>query len=660
MLDAMRILALDYLFEEIGDKNNPPYSVEDWYTEIRETKPEILFPFLVERSENLKEIFSLEYSEKDDIVTLFKEEMTSEKAAWLPFMRPSGSQAAQVGPVLKRSYSKEKGAGPTAKILSTTLNSFKEIASAKQPWSGYFEEIISILERPKLKLKDNEIINWGGKGYETLLEASVDRIGPQKQPVFLTVKDKNGNFPGQRREYIEYLMKEKLCGTKYVTNEAQASDNRTCPLCSHDNVTIYPNALKGAGINISNIDRAGAFSEIGTHNAWKKYALCNACADLLYIYKYHFLKKDNDKKNPFITPIAGEDALVIPYASIDYSERRKIWRYVKDYIKTTTSDVEEAEITILDRLKEEKSLMNFTFLWASIGQNLEDITGMITNVPPSRLRELSNINEESQKWTHPIFPNYFLSGDFRANLSLTALYDLFRRPGGKKVKSMNASMKLRQLRRIIASSLYHKKEIPLSRFWDEIMITARCYWSDAVENGSEYGLLNEGKKKTGEIFITAAGWVKHLCWWLYYFKKTEVMRMEESYFQPKMEKLKPYFGSESGIDTHQKAYAFLLGILYGKILEVQGARGVNVSANALTWLKHLTLKGRDLPGLYIKIREKLLAYETEKSQEVRALIEEIGALGVILGDTIILEEVPTNYYLLLGQSLTKIILSKKE
>ena len=92
----------------------------------------------------------------------------------------------------------------------------------------------------------------------------------------------------------------------------------------------------------------------------------------------------------------------------------------------------------------------------------------------------------------------------------------------------------------------------------------------------------------------------------------------------------------------------MLGILYGKLMEVQGARGVNVSANALTWLKRLTLKGKDLQELYIKIRSKLLAYETERSAKVRELVSEIGNLGIRLGDRITLDEISTNYYLLLG------------
>jgi len=655
MIRAMRTLALDYLFDKLGDKNNQPQSLDKWYQELRATHPERLFPFLVEDVERIEKIYILE-KDAEDIIRLVVEDMTKEKAEWIPFMKPSGSQGAQIGPVIKRSYSKTKGGGPSVKILKTTMESFKEIGSANKPWSPYFKEIIELFSREQLKLLDNSIINWKDAGYDNLLAAAIDKIGEQKQTVFLTIKDSNGKIPGQRPEYLTYLMAEKLAGSRYVTGNAPSKDNQTCPLCGATGVTVFPNALKGAGINLSNVDREGAFPGIDIAQAWKGYALCNACADLMYIYKFYFLKKDSKNQNPFITPIAGDNALVIPFTTVSYSIRQNIWKDVRDLVETSSSDTEEAEQTILDSLKDTKGVLNLTFLWATVGQNIENITGMITNVPPSRLKKLSEFNEESRSWEHPIFPATFLWRDFLPDLSLGALRTLFYRPGGKKAKDVNASMKLRQLKRGIAASVYHKIEIPTARFWEEVMTTARWYWLDAIENGSEYGLLNEGKKKTGEPYLTAAGWMKHLCWWLYYFKRLEVMKMESNFYNPQMEKLKPYFGPESGINSPQKAYAFLLGVLYGKVLEVQGARGVNVGANALTWLKRLTLKGRDLPGLYIKTREKLLAYETEKSKEVRELIAEIGSLGWRLGDNIELDEVPTNYYLLLGQSLTKTIL----
>jgi CRISPR-associated protein Csh1 len=81
----------------------------------------------------------------------------------------------------------------------------------------------------------------------------------------------------------------------------------------------------------------------------------------------------------------------------------------------------------------------------------------------------------------------------------------------------------------------------------------------------------------------------------------------------------------------------------------------------LTWLRRLSLSGRDLPELYVKVRAKLLAYETEKSPEVREMLTELGELGVPLGTSFKLNETDTCYFLLLGQSLAvKILPSKKQ
>ena len=131
-------------------------------------------------------------------------------------------------------------------------------------------------------------------------------------------------------------------------------------------------------------------------------------------------------------------------------------------------------------------------------------------------------------------------------------------------------------------------------------------------------------------------------------------------YKPICERLKPYFTAETAIDSKAKAYAFLLGVLYGKVMQVQAARGVNVGANALTWLKRLTLRGSDLPELYIKVREKLLAYETEGSSDVREIVHELGELGSKTNSLNELSETDACYFLLLGQSLATKILPKKE
>ncbi|MDI6736475.1 MAG: TM1802 family CRISPR-associated protein [bacterium] len=655
MINAMRTLALDYLFDKLGDKDNPPQNLEEWYCSLRNIHPEQFFPFLVEDVSDIEKVYIL-YPDKTDssMVNMEVEDITKEKACKLPFIQ---YRARAIGPVVKRSKTKGE-VSPNITTQQATLKYFEKVGNGSSPWASYFKDIFDILRRPKLRTLDGSVIMTGrGETWSNIYSATLELIPDEK--VMVAVADRENKWPGESPEYLNYLASE-LSMIKYCTGDTPAKDNQSCPLCGATDVPVFPNALKGAGINISNADRAGAFPDIDTTQAWKGYALCNACADLLYVYKFYFLKNDSNGRNLFRTPIAGENAVVIPFAAADYRARQNIWREVKDFVKDTSSDAEEAERNILDVLKEKKGILNLTFLWATVGQNIKDVTGMITNVPPTRLKELSELNEESRNWGHPLFPATFLWNDFRPELSLRTLSVLFKRPGGKKAKNVNASMKLCQLKRGIAASVYHKTEISTPRFWEEVMTTARWYWLDAIENGNAYGLLNEGKKETGKPYLTAADWIRHLCWWLYYFKRLEVMSVEDNFYEPQMEKLKPYFGHESGIDSAQKAYAFLLGVLYGKVLQVQGARGVNVGANALTWLKRLTLKGRDLPELYIKTREKLLAYETEKNKEVRELIVEIGNLGCKLGDNIKLEEIPTNYYLLLGQSLTTTILSKKE
>ena len=654
MINAMRTLALDYLFDELGEKDNPPQNLEEWYYKLRTDHPQRLFRFLVEDVSNIKKVYIL-YPDRTDfsMVNMEVEDMTVEKARKLPFKQ---YRARAIGPVIKRSKTKD-GVSPNSTTQQATLKYFKNVGQSLSPWADYFKEISEILDRPNIKALDGNVTTTGkGTTWPNIYSAALDLIPSAKGTVMVTVADTQNKWPGERAEYLCYLTNE-LPLLKYSTGNTPVKDNQTCPLCGVSGVTVFPNALAGADINISNVDRVGAFPGIDIAQAWKGYALCNACADLLYIYKSHFLKKDKNSRNPFITNIAGDNAIIIPSTTVDYNARGKILRRVNDLVRSSSSSTEEVEIDILDILKDEKAILNLTFLWATAGQEIDKVTGMITNVPPSRLTELSKVNEESPDWKHPLFPEIMFFSDkrinFRPDLSLRALRTLFYR--------RDASAKLQQLKKAIAASVYHKTEIPVARFWEEIMTTARVYWLNAIQKDKGYNsLLYEGKKKTGETFLTAAGWIRHLCWWIYYFKKLEVMSMEENFYAPQMEQLKPYFGPESGIDSPPKAYAFLLGALYGKVLQVQGAKGVNVGANALTWLKRLTLKGRDLPELYVKIREKLLAYETEKSEDVRELIAEIGNLGRRLGDNIELGEISTNYYLLLGQSLTTSILPKKE
>ena len=663
MLEAMRRLALDSLWNELdGAKHSDP---ESWYRELRKHDLGRLFPKLVQdvedSSSSIKDsqrYYTLRADPDSlDVAILETHEFKPGDAAKLPFNQPSGSQSSALGPIIKRTpSSKKKEAGPSAKIQDTTLSAFEEIAKSGQPWSTYFHEANACLSRKRLRFKQSDSENKAGA-----FRAAIRAID-EKRTVFLAFQDATGRLPGEIPEYVEYL-KNVLARTKYATAENGFCSDRACALCGESPTTVYPNALRGAGINLANLDRDGAFPGIDPAAAWKGFSLCVGCADLLYVFWRHLAKKD------FLITIAGEKALAIPETNLDTSRRRDFIKRAHELAQGfANSQIQLREKKILDLVGDDKSVTTVSFVWAEFGERIDDIRGVVTDVLPSRLTDLARINQkllaeqfDKKVFTqrHPLFPEVDLE-EFAYELSLQIIHALLRRPGGKKAMAANDSRRLFELRRDLAEAIYHKSPLP-ERFWSEIHLTARWHWDDVCGQGDPWKALNEGFSKKKDGYLTLAGWVRQLARFLVYLRHVGVIMPElQEIYQPQCGLLKPYFTEESAIDSKDKAFAFILGVLYGKLLQVQGGRGVNVGANALTWLRRLSLSGRDLPELYVKVREKSLAYGMEGNEAVREVIAELGELGVPLGTRIKLNETETCYFLLLGQSLAVKILPSKQ
>jgi CRISPR-associated protein Csh1 len=539
-------------------------------------------------------------------------------------------------------------AGPTVRTQQTTLRAFREAAQANQQWSSYFDRAAACFARRRLQNAAS-----GGDSTESAnaFQAAVAAI-TEKDTVFIVYQEPDEKLPGDVPEYVCYLQSILLDG-KYATSKVPPVARQVCSLCGTGSTTVYPNGLKGAGINIANLDRVGAFTGLDTAAAWKAYGLCGACADLLYVYK-------NYVANDYLTGVAGERALAIPSTQLDLCVRREFVAKAKKLVEgIETGQVRAREQSLLRLLADDVAVTEITFLWANFGQRIDEVQGIVSDVLPSRLRRIEEINRTVEKIYSPLFPEYPID-QCRYDLALSIIKPLFARPGGKAAEKANESKRLFSLKRELVAAIYHQRQgLPL-RFWEEVYMTARWHLRVAEVSGDAWGLLNEGySAKSGKIRLTMAGWVREFARFFEYLRKTGVMSMAGEPYRPKSEALKPYFTSESGIDSLAKAFSFILGSLYGKMMQVQAARGVNVGANALTWLKRLTLSGKDLPALYIKVREKLLAYETESNPTVREIVTELGELGAALGDRIELDETQTNYYLLLGQSLASRIMPTK-
>lgn len=660
MLSLMQNLALCHLWENLEGSGPVPDNLREWFVRAKSDDPGRFFTFLVEPAGKIETYYTLSRSPDDPGAALLEGaeigSLGNDAAAGLPFNKPSGPRSPQIGPVIKRSYSKAKGAGPTLQILTSTLKSFETIAETDLAWADYFRECHAVFSLPRLI--------YGGEEFQCDKHAfheAVQRI-PETQTVFLAFKQ-GGRLPGQVREYKKYLATMLDGDRKYALAKAKPVRLDTCPCCGAKEVRAYSAGLSKAGLNIFNFDREGAFPGITNENAHLSYAVCEHCADLLYVYKFHV--------NPnYITYLAGQESLMIPEL---YAEPELLADFIedyKDYLALLGKMPEKAlpmeKKRLVRVLKNGSAVCSIDIIWSKQslkGQSLSEISGRITDVLPSRLKQMDELNREFMTKASPVFPVHAVE-HFDFDLNCSFLFPLLKRPGGKKAANANASQKLLELKRLVVAALYKSGEVPEKRLWEEIMATARRYLMEAMEKERpEADCLYEGfSPRKGASWLTFAGWTRHLARAVFYLHYTEVMRIMKNQrtYTPEMDALKPYFSGESGINSDEKAFAFILGVLFGQVLYYQSRKGVNVNANALTWLKRLTLSGKDLPALYVKIRGKLLAYDAERSETVRAVIREAGVLGNILGDAVSLDTTPCCYFLLMGQSVSSDLFPAKK
>lgn len=656
MLAAMRELALLELNRRCGESGIG-------LSDIRARHGQQLAPLLVEASEKVPRVYLLKaLPNQPGVVRMWVEDLDDAKRQRLPFNKPSGSQSAALGPVIKRvSKTKEKPPyGPNLKTQNTTAKAFMVQAGNSSPWSNYFQEVCTVLFQSQTLIYGGTTYPVGpGQADQHVLAAAI-RLIPEKKTVFLSVVDMDERWPGDRAEYHAYLA-YALADIKYVTGEAHTYGPTDCPLCSESKVTLYPN-LRGTGINFANMDRAGAFPGLDTSQAWKGYGLCLNCADLLYIFKNHLLSQQ------FLGNVAGDRALLLPSLLGNPDGKQHFLEDWEQYLKNLEhGKIASHETDLLEFVQgRDDAQVVIHILWATFGQLVDEVRGVVSDILPSRLRRLANANQLANNWKHVLAPSSPME-DARFDLGLNMLLPLFKRPGGRKATQVNESRRLFIVKRQLAETLYHGSLLEKAQagLWHEILTTARWYLEDITASGNHWGLLYEGYSEKGSKQIrywTLAGWLRHLARLLYYLDLTGALPMETMTepFEPTLPALKPYFLPGSGLNSPEKAFTFLLGILYGKVIQVQAARKVNVAANALTWLKRLNLAGRDLPDLYNKVREKLLVYHIESSDDVRAIVKDLGRLGgQQLGNSILLDQTATCYFLLLGQSVTVDVLPSK-
>jgi len=460
----------------------------------------------------------------------------------------------------------------------------------------------------------------------------------------------NGKYNGEIRELLDLSLREKPKAI-YQTKDATSfnSPGVRCSLCRKE-AELFPNVLAGVGINIANVDKFGFFPGVTRGNAGKAFPICAPCAEALYTAKFHVFSQLKQE-------ISGHRALIIPHL-LESEDRGEGLEIITSDLKGLLRGVggaEQTESGILKDLSENKGVSTVTFIIGDVGgQSVENIRKVIPDVLPSRLSEISRAIGDANRVNDEYPPNHpWKKSKYPLNGKLGIIRDVLGSPkysqqkggGGRKPFKASSVDTLNLLSVIFLKRTYPLKDI-LSEFSSKLSYDFLGALSSGDNNQPIYSIWNN---------------IANMVYLLSFLDQLEVIRMNSgnnfvNKYLERHEGLRPLNGFLSteakGLDTEEKQYAFLVGLLFGKLISFQQRRGVATSG--LKWLKGLQLSPHDLMEIFVKTRGKLDDYSTPRSawsDEMRGVAEAIGALGADIGDwSISRKEIP--YYLCLGQSLS--------
>jgi len=563
------------------------------------------------------------------------------KDSWKYLFLKTASQGTYITPTWKESPSKLKN---TVKkyIKDSEENDADWLQNAVKIFKSNDIEIGELKEDGMLERKSFfETVEWAKK--------------TKKIKVFSV--NINGKYNAEIRELLDISLREKPKAI-YQTNDATSFNlpGVQCSLC-HKETELFSNVLAGVGINIANVDKFGFFPGVTRRNAGKAFPMCAPCAEALYAAKFHVFQ--NLKQE-----ISGHRALIIPHL-LESEDRGEGLDIVTSELKRLMRGVGGAERTesgILKDLSENKGVSTVTFIIGDVGgQSVENIRKVIPDVLPSRLSEISRAIEAVNGVNDEYPPNHpWKKSKYPLNGKLGIIRNVFGSPkylqqkggGGRKPFKSSSVDTLNLL-----SAIFLKRTYPLKYILSEFSSKLSYDFLGALSN----------KDKNKPIYSIRDN-IAEMAYLLSFLDQLEVIRMDSgnnfvNKYLERHEGLKPLNGFLSteakGLDTEEKQYAFLVGLLFGKLISFQQRRGVATSG--LKWLKGLQLSPQDLMEIFVKTRGKLDDYSTPRSawsDEMRGVAEAIGALGADIRDwSISRKEIP--YYLCLGQSLSGYYLPSK-
>lgn len=569
----------------------------------------------------------------------FEEEKISNDS-WKYLFLKTASQGTYLAPTWKESVTK----------LEKTIEKFSnESSEIKDYW---LQNCVKIFTSNEIEIGE---LNADGDLVSKSFYEVMDWAKSDKNLKVFSVKI-NGKYNAEIPELLDFVLENK--SINYQTNDAKYLPAGICSLCNKTE-KLFPNVLSrdGVGINIGNVDKPGFFPDVSRKSAIKAFPICAPCAETLYAAKFHTF-------SDLTLNISGHRVLAIPHLLESEDKKYGLEILTSDFkrLREDISGAKQTERNIIEDLSENKGIASTTFIIGDVsGQAIENIRKVIPSVLPSRLSELSKVIQDINKMhgkfsdEHPWKSKY---PPINSNLGIimkvfgVPKYSSKNKSGGRKPFKASSIDTLNLLSAIFLKREYSSKNI--------------IYEFSAKLSYDFLGSLagDSNIKPTTSIRYN----ITNMVYLLHFLDKLEVIKISSgiNYVSRYLEghegliPLNDFLNNDAkGLDTKEKQYAFLTGLLFGKLISIQFARGV--STNALKWLKGLQLSSQDLMDIFVKTRSKLDDYSVPKSawsDEMNGVAEAIAVLGTDISNwDISRKEIP--YYLCLGQSLSKCYLPRK-
>lgn len=565
------------------------------------------------------------------------------------FRKPPGSRAAYISPTWKGSD----------KNLKTAIEYFKEYCEKRSSEEIYrvFSKILSIFDNKAIKVINKDQSSSDKNFWSIYQEKKKSNENKKGLNVFTIMID--GKYPGEIKELVDYSLAQIADGF-YTTSET-FSESGKCSVCHYEN-DLFPNVLSGVGINIANVNKPGFFPGVLARNAIKSFPICAPCAEALYVAKSHVFPN-------LIQSISGHQALIIPHL-IQSDNKEEGLEIMSDSLKLLRKEVGSAHATeagIIEDLADNKGIETVSFLFGDVkGQTVggkKGIRKFLPDVLPSRLSEIAKAMHyvngihseypENHPWKLKGKNKIPLDGTLQIIKNVLGMAKYVKPPQGKRNPFKASYIDSLDL----LEAIFLKKEFPLKLLLPEF------------SGKLSYDFLGSFSDEKQKPVYTIQDNITQMVYLLTFLDKLEVIKVAANmnFVSKYLEghkgliPLNQFLREEAkGLDTSEKLYAFLVGLLFGKLIAFQIRKGV--SNNALRWLKGLEIGHHDLMEIFKKTCVKLDDYSFQRpawSEEMSGVRTAIGALGsTITSWGIGRKEVP--YYFCLGQSLSGYYLPSKE